>query len=530
MPIRLLTAVDSLSLGDNFAIGSANNGDDRKASGSVLVTFLESALDFSPSGAFPDYITQYAAPSATGFSVQITDADDNIHLILMPVAAYAAGTIIFPLSTNLVDKQEVLVNTTQAVTALTLNGNGATIQGAPTSLVANSFFRFKYDISGNTWYLIGSGDATSVGGYVVATTATADTIVLRDSNADIFGRVLSSGVATGTAPLIVASTTKVANLNADLLDDLNSATASTINTIAARDGSGNLTANVLVSDVAIGTAPLTVTSTTVVPNLNVDQTDGYDADETDTGSTLAARDATGDIQANAFESTVATGTAPLTVASTTAVSNLNSDQTDGYDADETDTASTLAARDANGDIQANAFESTVATGTAPLTVASTTLVSNLNADSIDGYDSQISPGASTVSVRDTDDYLQATNFISGQGAPAAKTTSTTLTAAELADQIITVNQGAGAPSALQLPTGANMDTEFDTLVPDQSFDFSLINISAVAAETASITTNTGWTLVGNMLVAANTAITDISQGRFRARQTAAATWTLYRIA
>lgn len=475
MPIRLLTAVDNLSLGDNFAIGSANNGDDRKASGSVLVTFLESALDFSPSGAFPDYLTQYAAPSATGFSVQITDADDNIHLILMPVAAYAAGTIIFPLSTNLVDKQEVLVNTTQAVTALTLNGNGATIQGAPTSLVANSFFRFKYDISGNTWYLIGSGDATSVGGYVVATTATADTIVLRDSNADIFGRVLSSGVATGTAPLIVASTTKVANLNAD-------------------------------------------------------QTDGYDADETDTGSTLAARDATGDIQANAFESTVATGTAPLTVASTTAVSNLNSDQTDGYDADETDTASTLAARDANGDIQANAFESTVATGTAPLTVASTTLVSNLNADTVDGYDPQVTPGGGTIPVRDSDDYLQSVNYISGQGAPAAKTTSTTLTAAELADQIITVNQGAGAPSALQLPTGANMDTEFDTLVPDQSFDFSLINISAVAAETASITTNTGWTLVGNMLVAANTAITDISQGRFRARQTAAATWTLYRIA
>lgn len=475
MPIRLLTAVDSLSLGDNFAIGSANNGDDRKASGSVLVTFLEDQLDFSPSGAWVDYLTQYAAPSATGFSVQITDGSDSIHLILMPVAAYAAGTIIFPLSTNLVDKQEVLVNTTQAVTALTLNGNGATIQGAPASLVANSFFRFKYDISGNTWYLIGSGDATSVGGYVVATTATADTIVLRDSNADIFGRVLSSGVATGTAPLIVASTTKVANLNADLLDDLNSATASTADTIVARTTSADINANVLISTVAIGTAPLTVTSTTVVPNLNVDQTDGYDADETDT-------------------------------------------------------ASTLAARDANGDIQANAFESTVATGTAPLTVASTTLVSNLNADSLDGHDSQIAPGAGTIPVRDSDDYLQSVNYISGQGAPAAKTTSTTLTAAELADQIITVNQGAGAPSALQLPTGADMDTEFDTLVPDQSFDFSLINISAVAAETASITTNTGWTLVGNMLVAANTAITDISQGRFRARQTAAATWTLYRIA
>lgn len=468
--IRQLNALDTLASGDQIAIGSGSYGDDRRAAISTLLSYLQSNLVIVDALAFAEYTTQYAAPSATGTNIQVTDADDNIHLIVTPVASYAALTITLPTSTNLIDKQDILVNCTQAITTLTIAGNGATVVGEPSTLKANSYFRLKYDLNGNTWYNISSGD--DIAAYA---TAVANTLALRDANADLFARAFQSTVATGTAPLVVASTTAVANLNAD-------------------------------------------------------QTDGYDADETDTGSTLAARDATGDIQANAFESTVATGTAPLTVASTTTVSNLNSDQTDGYDAAEAATVSTLAARDANGDITANAFESTVATGTAPLTVASTTAVSNLNVDQTDGFDAQIAPGASTIAVRDTDNYLQSVNFVSSQGAPAAKTVSATLTAAELATQIITVNEGAGSPSALQLPLATAMDTEFDTFGADQSFDFSLINISAVAAETASITTNTGWTLVGNMLLAANTAVTDNSQGRFRARRTGAGAWTLYRIA
>lgn len=36
-------------------------------------------------------------------------------------------------------------------------------------------------------------------------------------------------------------------------------------------------------------------------------------------------------------------------------------------------------------IRAETFQSDIATGTAPLTVASTTVVTNLNADTVDGY-------------------------------------------------------------------------------------------------------------------------------------------------
>jgi len=59
---------------------------------------------------------------------------------------------------------------------------------------------------------------------------------------------LNSNVANGTAPLTVASQTVVANLNADLLDGYNSATANTANTVAVRDASGNLSANYFVGN------------------------------------------------------------------------------------------------------------------------------------------------------------------------------------------------------------------------------------------------------------------------------------------
>lgn len=122
-----------------------------------------------------------------------------------------------------------------------------------------------------------------------------------------------------------------------------------------------------------------------------------------------------------------------------------------------------------------------------------------------------------------------TNTLIKQGAATAKTVSALLTAAELLTKIITVNQGAAGASALQLPTCANLDAALPLAAAGDAFDFSLINISTVAAEDASITTNTGWTLVGNMDVASNAAATDKSAGRFRAAKTATATWTLFRL-
>ena len=125
--------------------------------------------------------------------------------------------------------------------------------------------------------------------------------------------------------------------------------------------------------------------------------------------------------------------------------------------------------------------------------------------------------------------LGAVEILAAQGAPVAATVSATLTAANLLVGIITVLQGAGAASAQQLPLATALDTALSYAQVNQSFDFSVINISTTAAEAASITTNTGWTLVGDMDIIANSASTTKSAGRFRARKTGTGTWTLYRI-
>jgi hypothetical protein len=116
-----------------------------------------------------------------------------------------------------------------------------------------------------------------------------------------------------------------------------------------------------------------------------------------------------------------------------------------------------------------------------------------------------------------------------QGAPHAATVSATLTAAQLLTRIVTVNQGGAAASELTLPLATAMDTGFSDAGADGAFDFSVINLSTVAAEDATILTNTGWTLVGEMTVESNDADRARSAGLFRARRTGAGAWTLYRI-
>lgn len=118
-----------------------------------------------------------------------------------------------------------------------------------------------------------------------------------------------------------------------------------------------------------------------------------------------------------------------------------------------------------------------------------------------------------------------------QVAQTAKTTSATLTAAELLTGIITGNQGAAGAATYTLPLAADVDTALPDSIADDSFDFSVINISTNAAEDITVATNTGWTLVGTMVVESNEATAQKGpSGRFRARKTAAGAWTLYRLA
>lgn len=151
MSIERLTLKDTLTSATVFAVNV--NGQDYRLLPASLLTYIEDNLSFQRA-----METQYYAPTATGFSVTIapTTAGDNVHLILTPAAGYAAGTIVLPAVADVVDKQDVLVNCTQAVTTLTISANGATaVTGAPSTLAANAFFRMKYDAVLQTWYRVG---------------------------------------------------------------------------------------------------------------------------------------------------------------------------------------------------------------------------------------------------------------------------------------------------------------------------------------------------------------------------------------
>jgi len=112
-----------------------------------------------------------------------------------------------------------------------------------------------------------------------------------------------------------------------------------------------------------------------------------------------------------------------------------------------------------------------------------------------------------------------------QAAPVALTTGVTLTAAQVTNGIILGSPGASAVS-YQLPTCADLDTLVSSAKTNSSFDFSVINVDGSSSGVITLTTNTGWTLVGLMTVVA-TAGTAQS---FRARKTGDGTWTLYRMA
>ena len=106
-----------------------------------------------------------------------------------------------------------------------------------------------------------------------------------------------------------------------------------------------------------------------------------------------------------------------------------------------------------------------------------------------------------------------------QVTPTAKVAAATLTAAELATGIITYT---GAAVALTMPLGADIDAAFPSMKVNSCFDFYIINIGGTNA--ATVTANTGVTLVGAAAVAANVS------SNWRVRKTADNTFVAYRVA
>lgn len=260
------------------------------------------------------------------------------------------------------------------------NGTAVTITGAnganANSIVNGQTFYITlatdYATSGNVKLYTDSGRTVAAAG----TNLGASTANVAIATSVISGTGGGTGVAGGSSGSIQFNNSGVLDGDADFTWNYttNVLTVSGNANIGNLNASGSVIASTLTSNVTTGTAPLTVTSTTRVSNLNVAYSNVSDFGVTTlqtTGTfypTFVSSSATGNraLGANANLSfNAATGNLKSTLfyasSTITAVGNITGGN---YHTAGSVTASTLT--------------SNVATGTAPLTVTSTTRVSNLN--------------------------------------------------------------------------------------------------------------------------------------------------------
>lgn len=210
--INQLSPVDSLQGSDNFPIYDSSNGDARKVSATVLLDYVQENF------ANPQFATLYAAPTLAGFNVTIPNGASNQWVIITPSGTLASGIVTLP--TAPFDGQEVIISFSQTITALTIS-SGATVAGAPGSVLANSSIFMRYNTAQNTWYVISSVNAQLANGLFATLTSTGTTVLngttipasvtLVSTNATqtLTNKTLTSPVLT-TPNLGVATATSIA--------------------------------------------------------------------------------------------------------------------------------------------------------------------------------------------------------------------------------------------------------------------------------------------------------------------------------
>jgi hypothetical protein len=455
-------------------------------------------------------VTQIAAATAgSGFSYIIRKSTSDANTVILGTVDGGAKTL------TKVNEGRLIVSTGAAyisqtwqdpaaiaITAGTING---TTIGA-TSATTGRFTTVESTIATGTAPLI-VASTTVVGNLNVSqllgsTWAAPGTIGNGTPSTGAFTTISATGqitstLASGTAPLVIASTTVVANLNASLLLGSTWAAPGTIGSGTPSTGAfTTLSATgVITSTLATGTAPFTVASTTVVGNLNVSRllggtwaapgTIGSGTPSTGAFTTISA---TGQIT-----STLATGSAPFVVASTTNVANLNASSLSG---------ATFAAPGAigGGTPGSGAFTtlsatgvitSTLATGTAPFTVASTTVVGNLNVSALLG-----STWAAPAAL--------------GSGTPAAVTgTTITATVGFTCPLLGTNNESFGSGAGVGLIAGGTQNCFFGNGAGN-AVTTGDDNVAVGKGALLLATTNSGNIAIGTSALAAVTTSANLS--------------------
>jgi len=147
--INQLPLLAQVSPGDQVPIYSPNNGDARRLPISALLAYFQQTF------ASPTLATNVYTPG-TGFNLAVpTPVAQQQWMLIQPAGTLATGTVTLPLNTQTPDGTEVLITTTQQITAFTLGANGAAATyGAPSTLGAEDFFRVRFVQATNSWYRI----------------------------------------------------------------------------------------------------------------------------------------------------------------------------------------------------------------------------------------------------------------------------------------------------------------------------------------------------------------------------------------
>lgn len=147
--INQLPLLTQASSGDQIPVYTPNNGDARRLPLSALLTYFQQQF------AAPTLATNLYTPG-TGFNIALpTPVAQQQWAIIQPAGTLATGTVTLPLNTSTPDGTEVLITTTQQITAFTLALNGAAAAfGDPTTLAAEDFFRMRFYQATNSWYRI----------------------------------------------------------------------------------------------------------------------------------------------------------------------------------------------------------------------------------------------------------------------------------------------------------------------------------------------------------------------------------------
>ena len=147
--INQLPVLSTISSGDQLPVYSPNNGDARRTSIGSLLTF------FQQSFASPTVSTNLYTPG-TGFNITVpTPVAEQQWMLIQPAGTLATGTVTLPLNTGVPDGTEVLITSTQTITAFTIALNGAAaIYGNVSTLTSGAAVRYRYYLATNSWYNI----------------------------------------------------------------------------------------------------------------------------------------------------------------------------------------------------------------------------------------------------------------------------------------------------------------------------------------------------------------------------------------